>query len=256
MMAMAGPKTETKAKPKRTLTQRKMSKPTFNATNENIEWARWSWNPVTGCKHGCPYCYARDIANRFNPNGFEPTFHEDRLNAPANTKIPKSRKDEPGIRNVFVCSMADLFGRWVPREWIDPVIKAVSENPQWQFLFLTKSPARYRGFAWPDNAWIGATADTQARMDAAVEALRDLQASVKFISSEPLLEPIEADLTGIDWLIIGSRSKSSGLPAFQPPWEWVEGLMKCAKRAGVPVFCKPNLQLMIRNYPGKQEELA
>jgi hypothetical protein len=32
----------------------------FNETNESIEWARWTWNPITGCKHGCKYCYARD----------------------------------------------------------------------------------------------------------------------------------------------------------------------------------------------------
>jgi ParB-like chromosome segregation protein Spo0J len=47
---------------------------TFNQTNDNIEWARWSWNPVTGCRYNCPYCYARDIANRFYQEKFEPTF--------------------------------------------------------------------------------------------------------------------------------------------------------------------------------------
>ena len=89
-------------------------KPVFNRTNESIEWAVWTWNPVTGCKHGCPYCYARDIARRFYPPeiGFNPRFWPERLSAPQNTPVPKST--ELKDRLVFTCSMADLFGDWCP----------------------------------------------------------------------------------------------------------------------------------------------
>jgi hypothetical protein len=100
-------------------------KSVFNFTNDNIEWAKWTWNPVTGCKFGCPYCYAKDIANRFYPNKFEPTFHEDRLDAPVNTKVPTEATTDIGYKNVFVCSMADLFGDWIPDEWIEKVLNAV-----------------------------------------------------------------------------------------------------------------------------------
>ena len=225
-------------------------KSTFNnQTTDNIEWAKWSWNPVTGCKTGCRYCYARDIANRFSPDGFEPTFHANRLEAPVNTNIPESRKDEPGIHNVFTVSMGDLFGKWVPQKWIDDVLKVVGENPQWQFLFLTKNPKRYEEIIFPNNAWVGVTADTQKRMDEAVDILRGIEAKIKFISSEPLLERIETEFRGIDWLIIGSQSKSTELPAFQPEWSWVTGLMDAATKANIPVYCKPNLQVMIRKYP-------
>ncbi len=65
-----------------------MTKPKFNRTNRAIEWALWSWNPITGCLHGCEYCYARDIAERFYPQKFLPTFHADRLAAPGNTRRP------------------------------------------------------------------------------------------------------------------------------------------------------------------------
>ena len=112
----------------------------FNDTNENIEWAAWSWNPVTGCQHGCDYCYAEDIANRFYPHKFEPTFHPDRLTAPQNTKIGTPRwHSDSGYKGVFVGSMADLFGNWVPQEWIDAVLNAVRGAPQWTFIFLTKN---------------------------------------------------------------------------------------------------------------------
>ena len=30
-----------------------------------IDWCDDTWNPVTGCRHGCPYCYARAMTNRF-----------------------------------------------------------------------------------------------------------------------------------------------------------------------------------------------
>lgn len=123
-----------------------------------IDWAEMSWNPVTGCRHGCPYCYARRTAHRFDagledkgtvgglhvleskikatpyPYGFEPTLHRYRLNQP-------ERKKEG--RTVFVCSMADLFGRWVPTEWIRDVLDACQRAPQHRYLFLTKNPARY-----------------------------------------------------------------------------------------------------------------
>ena len=91
------------------------AKSKFNITNDNIEWARYTWNPVTGCLHDCNYCYARDIANRFYKH-FKPEFHEHRLEAPQNTK---RRKDLPD--KVFVCSMADLFGEWVKKSWIQEI---------------------------------------------------------------------------------------------------------------------------------------
>jgi hypothetical protein len=96
-------------------------RPTFNKTNQQVDWASWTWNPVTGCLHGCPYCYAREMAVKPSykatyPVGFTPLFHHERLDAPAHTKVPDEAKNDPRLKRVFVCSMADLYGRWVPTD--------------------------------------------------------------------------------------------------------------------------------------------
>jgi protein gp37 len=222
--------------------------PTFNRTNDNIEWAFWSWNPVTGCKHGCDYCYARDIANRFYPEKFEPTFHPERLAAPANTKPIIG--DLIGGRNVFVCSMADLFGKWVPRKWIDAVFEQVIAAPQWNFLFLTKFPQRLCEFEWPENAWCGTTVDTQARVKNAEQSFQKIKAKVKWLSCEPMMERLTFEnLKMFDWLVIGGASESTQTPAFQPKWEWVEHLMSQARKAGCRIYFKPNLTVRPKEYP-------
>lgn len=166
------------------LVARQVQKGTFNRTNDNVDWALWTWNPVTGCLHDCPYCYARDIANRFYlhlplDERFKPIFYPSRLSAPAETKIPSPTKiKDPvrklGLQNVFVCSMADLFGKWVPTDWIEEVLKQVWQNPQWNFLFLTKFPIRMSEFEYPPNAWLGTTVDRQYAVERAEKAFRIL----------------------------------------------------------------------------------
>lgn len=136
-----------------------------------IEWADMTWNPVTGCRHGCGYCYARRIAERFrpfdlphvteagvlngindlaapiitvcrdgkervcaHPYGFEPTFHRYRLDEPLKMKKPQT---------IFVVSMGDLFGDWVPTSWITAVFAACLAAPWHTYMFLTKNPHRY-----------------------------------------------------------------------------------------------------------------
>ena len=235
-----------------------MTTPKFNLTNENVDWAKWTWNPVTGCLHKCPYCYARDIANRFNPYKFEPHFWLERLAAPHNTKIPKSKENEPGIRNVFTVSMGDLFGDWVPLSWIEQIFYIIRKNTQWNFILLTKNPKRYAEFTFPRNCWIGATADTQERADIALDVFGKLNVpNIKFLSCEPLSEDISLGSTvlsrfpsiPIDWLIIGGRSKSTGMPAMQPKWEWVETLLGQARDFSIPIYFKQNLMVRPKEYP-------
>jgi len=234
----------------RALEIRQTSK-TFNRQdNDSIEWARWSWNPVTGCRHGCRYCYAEDIANRFLPQKFEPSLIPERLGIPQASKVPAEAEHDIGWRNVFTCSMADLFGEWVPEEWIHAVFQAIETAPGFNFLLLTKNPARLPSFNFPANVWIGATVDTQARVKATERAFADVVAAVKFLSCEPLSEPLAFErLDLFDWVIVGGASKSTRTPEMRPDREWVTALEADARHAGCKVYEKPNLLQRIREYP-------
>lgn len=212
-----------------------------------IEWAQWSWNPVTGCRHDCPYCYARDIAKHYSdvyPHGFEPAFRPYMLNAPRNTSVPNEANDDTRFKNVFTCSMADLFGRWVPAEWINAVLSTVRENSQWNFLFLTKFPKRMSEFSIPPNAWMGTTVDLQARVANAEAAFARLnkEAGIRWLSVEPMLEPVKFNkLELFNWVVIGGASRSEKTPVFQPPLPWIIDLYTQAKNAGCAVYMKTNL---------------
>lgn len=255
-----------------------------------IDWADSTWNPVTGCLHDCAYCYARKIAERFSteeknkrpylpvldvptrrvrtkpepyPYGFKPTFHRYKLDEPQKWKKP---------RNIFVCSMADLFGEWVPDEWIEQVFEACKKAPRHRFLFLTKNPGRYcrleRAGIMPkgDNFWFGATFDhsnwpghdgpheipgrptTFALHGKMVHDAGDFYYPAypeenRFVSFEPLLYDIGTHIgsTGAQWHIIGAETGNrKGKVATQR--EWVEHIVEYSDKNHIPVFMKDSLR--------------
>lgn len=238
-----------------------------------IDWCDSTWNPVTGCLHGCEYCYARNIAHRFGgfteledtdldyekicesniveiekplkylndkgkigksayPFFFKPTLYRYKLNEP--------QKWKKG-RNIFVCSMDDLFGKWVPDSWIEKVFNACEKAPQHNYLFLTKNPQRYVELAEKgilrrlDNMWYGST----------VTAMEEYFSSEKtyntFLSIEPMLSSASpSTIEGVEWIIMGAetgRRKDKVIPEKR----WIERIVEDCKRRNIPVFMKSSL---------------
>jgi len=230
----------------------KPSHPTFNTTNDSVSWANWTWNPVTGCNHGCKFCYAREIANSDRmaavyPFQFAPAFHDYRLSAPANTR--RKNSDDPRDGRVFVCSMADLFGKWVPEEWIEKVFQACAESPEWEYLFLTKWPKRYSMLASLPKAWFGASIIKQGDVERVTNDMTSFETHdgiVRWISLEPMLEPIVfGDLSWCDLVVIGAqtstRQPEGFVPEFAPNFEWVADVVAQCREQGIPYYLKPNL---------------
>ena len=210
----------------------------------SIEWTDYTWNPVTGCKHGCIYCYARRLAEgrlkgRFGyDNGFEPTLHRNRLVEPYNVRKPS---------RIFVSSMGDLMGEWVPTNWIQLLMPTIWNNPQHTFQLLTKNPRRYSDFKWPPNVWFGTSIDGNGSSIDRLQELREVELNwgdaIRYVSFEPLLADIasqpEFDLEGIDWIIIGSQT---GPQARQPDKLWYARIIRRAVRHRIPLFIKDNLE--------------
>ena len=215
----------------------------MNGPGNAIGWCDFTWNPLTGCKHGCRFgpndtpCYAEVIAERFRggkafPNGFEPTYHPDRLTQPQ--RVAQSAR-------VFTCSMADLFGAWNPPSQILAVLDAIRCAPQHTFELLTKAPWIAKTYDVPPNVWMGATVTGGLQREThRLDCVREYPARVRFLSCEPLEGPIDVSRAEPDWLIIGAATGKGG---YQPDEAWVAALEAYADRRGIPVYHKDNLTI-------------
>lgn len=266
-----------------------------------IDWCDSTWNPVTGCLHGCEYCYARNQTHRFGagwetasgnypvldepmyrqrigkdgkpqtrkeiyPYNFTPTFHRYHLNDYIGKKG----------RNIFVCSMADLFGKWVPDEWIKEVFSACEKAPQHNYLFLTKNPSGipkssniYNGVfgTHSDNYWFGTSITCQKDLEDRLWPLLQVRGH-SFLSIEPILNKLDLDCIWVsekrqevmlsipkktayyfdggqsyhmpEWVIVGAETgRRTG--KVTPKREWIEDIVNGCRKAEIPIFMKSSL---------------
>lgn len=190
-----------------------------------IDYLDYVFNPVTGCKKGCPYCWAQKKFHRFKKS-WEPQFHPDRLEWPANTA-------EPG--RVGVVFEGDLFGSWVPDEWIEQVFKACEAAPQHTYYFLTKNPKRYAKTNYSLKWWLGFSAsdkDTYCHRPIDMPKL-----AKKYVSLEPLTGEVPNLAPRHRWVIVGAQTK----PLVLPEKEWILDIRDQCAALGIPIFMKNNL---------------
>lgn len=206
----------------------------------SIEWTDQTWNPVTGCSKqsaGCQHCYAETMALRLQSmgikkyaNGFNVTLHPEALEEPMKWIKP---------RNIFVCSMSDLFHSDVPFQFVDKILEIIKRTPQHRYQLLTKRPERMKLYfstrTVPDNVWLGTTVENSTYIDR-INILKSIESKVHFLSCEPLLGSLgKIDLSGIEWVIVGGESGPHGR-IMRP--EWVEEIRQQALQNKVPFFFK------------------
>lgn len=217
------------------------------ADGGNVDWAHKTWNVQSGCHHGCFFCYVGDFANRFDgtkawPNGMEPSYHPERLG-----DIDRLNKHgNLDGKRIFVGSSGDTFGDWVPRENIQSIIDVFYRHPDVQFLCLTKNPARYREFSFPENAWLGTTIfDTDpANRSRYADFLEVKHHGIKFVSVEPIIGDVAKLLRmgkAPDWVIVGAmtgRFKNR----YPPNREHIENVVLHCQTYGIPLLIKRNVK--------------
>jgi protein gp37 len=206
----------------------------------SIEWTEATWNPLTGCNKispGCKNCYAERMSIRLKAmgqpnysNGFMLKLHEESLDIPLHWKKPM---------NIFVNSMSDLFHEDVPIEFIERVFDIMIQARWHRFQVLTKRAGRLQDISsqlhWASNIWMGVSVENQDYIYR-IDQLRETDASVKFLSIEPMLGPLnDLNLNGIDWVIVGGESGPGARP-MNP--SWVTGVRDQCLVAGVPFFFK------------------
>jgi protein gp37 len=207
----------------------------------NIEWTEHTWNPVTGCTKvspGCKHCYAETMAVRLKAmgasgyqNGFNLTLHPDRLNQPFKRKKPTT---------YFVNSMSDLFHEEVPDTYIEQVIEVCRQTPMHTYQVLTKRGERIEQFFknrnCPTNVWLGVSVEDKKYGVPRIESLRRVNAAVRFLSIEPLLEDVgQLNLADIHWVIVGGES--GGKARVMKP-EWADNVRLQALSQNVAFFFK------------------
>lgn len=214
------------------------------AESTTIEWTNATWNPVTGCTKistGCDHCYAERFSERFRgvaghpfSMGFDLALRPERLEQPLRWQRP---------RMIFVNSMSDLFHKQVPFGFIDRVFDAMEAASWHVFQILTKRSSRMRDYvrrrygsgSAPAHIWLGVSVEDGTKLSR-VRHLQETPVSVRFLSVEPLIGPIDKlPLGRIAWVIVGGESGPRAR-AMDP--QWVRNIRDQCLAQEIPFFFK------------------
>lgn len=215
------------------------------AANTKIEWTDYTWNPWWGCEkvaYECDDCYAAVFASR----GLHPAHKGVAARGEWTGRITRSSeavwlqplKWRSGL--VFTCSMSDFWHEDVPLPWLASALDMIERTPHLTYQVLTKRPANvnrklsYLGRSLPRNVWLGVTIGHSQSLPL-LKPLRAIDATLRFLSCEPLLTPLVLDLTDIGWLIAGGESGRK--PRRTDP-DWVRAIRDGCQRVNVPFFLK------------------
>ena len=216
-----------------------------------------TWNPITGCLHGCLYCWSRKLVEerlkyrtKKYREGFKPKFHVEEL-----------KKSFRPNEFVFVSDMGDAFGWWVPDEWILRVLEHIMKFPKTTFLLLTKNPKRYIHymdiFKKADNIILGCTIETNdvelytsnnisqaPTPDKRISIMRylSMRGFKTMISIEPILDfkldSFVSSIKGINpmFVYVGYDNYNNRLP--EPPLNKTLKLIRRLREEGILVYKK------------------
>lgn len=225
--------------------------------NSKIEWTHHTFNPWWGCvkvSPACKHCYAETWAKRVGMEELWGKSSPRRLFSDSHWREPlkwdREARQLGERRRVFCASMADVFeDRKDLNEHRERLWRLIEETPNLDWLLLTKRIRHVRKLSpwssrWPVNIWLGTSAENQRWLDKRIDHLLEHNTSVRFISAEPLLGPL--DLTkylqtpgsnnpGINWVIAGGESGPNSR-SMNPIWP--EGIRDQCKAANVPFHFK------------------
>lgn len=192
--------------------------------NSSIEWTTHTFNPWWGCSKvsaGCDLCYAEALSKRYGHDVWGAGKERRRLSDNYWKEPLVWNRDAEGADErprVFCASMADVFDPGAPNTERVRLWNLIRATPNLDWLILTKRPElipRYLPEDWGAgyaNVWLGTSVEDE-RVSRRIDALRSVDAHLRFLSLEPLIGPLDnLDLDGIDWAIVGGESGTTPRP--------------------------------------------
>ena len=206
-----------------------------------IEWTEQTWNPSAGCTKisaGCKNCYAESMAIRLQAIGVEGYENGFAFNIVRNRLSEPLKRKKPTV--FFVNSMSDIFHEKMPIEYLDEIFNVIESTPQHTYQILTKRADRMFQYLSqreiPRNIWLGVTVENIKEGLPRIDKLRQLNATVLFLSVEPLLEDLgKINLENIDWVIVGGESGNKARPMDK---SWVVNIKKQCEEKDIAFFFK------------------